>query len=431
MPFTKVDAETIAAHLPRDVEAFRDALAERRSDINLTLWARAVTARTAWMAPVENAINWGALVFVLLLFGPILVYRRAPPEARSVGAAWRSFPYFVVAVAGCMLSVNGLASAVIDIQALQITAASFGSMEVSLTDATIQYVIDEAAPTRVLIDDLLAPGLRADPAAVMTFYTSAWKSLAALQESALLEVASNVVGGLSWLVDLYGPVLALLVLVVLGQVGVPLVARLLRYPRRVVEGATTETPGTFLWDQAKRIFAEVRIAVWLLLVILLLTALAVVIVRIAAFPVAWMSLEALASATLDLRAGGTVPEVALLLSAASLAVYMATTALGCLLPVAVALSKTQFMLRARYDEKKRFRDFPVFWRTVGALLGKVLLPTVAAAALTYGAVYGVSQGVDVGAHSWLPALAAPLLLFALWRLRVVATLRELLARPVH
>lgn len=48
----------------------------------------------------------------------------------------------------------------IEIQGLQIVAASFGALDVSLTDATIQYVVDDLAATRVLIDGLFASGSR-------------------------------------------------------------------------------------------------------------------------------------------------------------------------------------------------------------------------------------------------------------------------------
>lgn len=430
LPFGEPEAQAIASHLPHDVGAFRSALEAHRGAINVTLWARTAEKRTAWKRPVELAINWGALVFLLLLLGPLVVYLRASTEVRRGREAWRSVPYFVVAAAGSMMVVNGLASVVIEIQFLQIIAASFGALDASLTDATIHLIIDDVAATRVIIDGLLAPGFREDPLAVMTFYQSAWAGLAELRESTLLDAATHTFHGLGWLVDLYGPLLALLVLGVLGRVGAPLVRRLLSYPRDVLEGVTSETPGSFLWSQTKRVFGELRIAVWMVLFILLLTALAVVIVRVAAFPTASLGLHSLASATLDMRGGGELPEVALLLSAASLGLYMATTSLACLLPVGVILGKAYQVLRARHEDKRRFKDFPRFWRTARDLLLRVTLPAVLAATLAYLVVAGLAAWLGVGAHGWLPALAAPLLGVALWRLRSVARLKELATRRV-
>ncbi len=76
----------------------------------------------------------------------------------------------------------------IEIQGLQIVAASFGALDVSLTDATIQYVVDDLAATRVLIDGLFAPGFAEDPLAVMTVYQSAWSEVARLGDSPLSKV---------------------------------------------------------------------------------------------------------------------------------------------------------------------------------------------------------------------------------------------------
>ena len=429
----KEDAAAIFGKLPDDPEGFRSALNEARWRINLSLGGQVAEHRTAWAGPMARAINWLSLGFLLLLLGPALVFLRGRKARRDqteskLARALHSTPYFVVSAGATMMVLRGLSRLIIDVSTIQIGLGSMGSLSPSLSDATLHLIVhDNSAATDTLLQQL-------SQLDSFSLFEGFWRLCGDVYDSGLLRVANPLFDGLTWLVDLYGPVLAVLTVMVMVRIVVPVLRNLLVYPANVARGVLVETPGRFLWVQLKRLWAEVRVAFWSILFIVLIEAMAVLLVRALSFPIAWMALEALSTALSQVALGGDLPDLGLFFTLLSLALTLGGVAVFCLASAATLLSRAQVMLRARQSEKRGFREFPAFWRLVASVVRQVVGPTLlvfTGGVLAYAALTFVFGG---NTRVWAPVAVAPIVLGGIVWLRLptklwALTKVDVLARP--
>lgn len=165
---------------------------------------------------------------------------------------------------------------------------------------------------------------------------------------------------------------------------------------------------------------ELKGTLWMILFIVLLTAVAVVLVRLLAFPMVVVTVKTMLAALPHMQAGGDLPDLALVASLTALAIYLVSCSVLCIVPFAVVLAKAYAVVRHRIAHKHRWRHYPALWRqlrratrgvagiTVVVATGSAALYLVAALALS-GSPY---------ARVWAPAvLFGPVFGVGLWRPR--------------
>ena len=226
-------------------------------------------------------------------------------------------------------------------------------------------------------------------------------------DSTLLVWGRHLCTTLFHLLDLYGPILAALTLLVAWRVLHPLIRNLVRYPLDAAAGRPVATLGRFTLDQLVFAWREIRAAVWMFGFVAVFTVLAVVAVRLLTGAAVVVLLKTLLAATAVIAAGGALPDGALFATMLSLLVYVVLTAVVCLASAAVIFGKAYPVVRARLPEKKPCRSFPVFWRTTRLLVTRVIWPTVVASGVVFALYWALLLQVSSPAgRVWL---AAPLL----------------------
>jgi hypothetical protein len=150
--------------------------------------------------------------------------------------------------------------------------------------------------------------------------------------------------------------------------------------------------------------------------VLVFTVLAVAAVRLLTGAAVFVLLKTLLAAGTVVAGGRELPDLALLFTMLSLVTFLVVVCLLCLAAAAVVFAKAYPMVRTRLIERRRFRRFPVFWRTALRFGTKVVLPTVAAAGAVVAVWYALLLTIDDPSwRVWLaPPLLGPALLLLLW-----------------
>jgi hypothetical protein len=426
------EVAALAARQRLDGRTFRHALKKRRVKINLALIAETANRRTRWLDTLEHVLEMLSLAALIFLLGPLVIYKVLKGEAGKTrkqmrAAAWRSVPYFILTSAAVLVVANGVASLVVGIQKLQVALACFGTPRAAVTDAVLHFVIYAGEKEMLSLADLLSKAgaaIRRNPLAAVGLLHHLWSGLQVMRESTLLRLTAKGLAAVAQLIDLYGPVLAVVTLVVTYRILVPVLRNLVRYPIRALHSAQDARIWPFLKSQARVLWQELKAAGWMFVFIFALVAVAVVCVRLASFPVVVAAIRTLLASLQIMARTGTFPDGALMLSTLSLGLFLVLITAFSLLPTGLALSKTYTMLRAKSREKRAFRTFPRYWWLLKTLLlriiGAILLAGVLIVALYFGLTYVWDSPV---AHLYLPAvLFTPLFVLAVWRLHVVSRL---------
>jgi hypothetical protein len=402
-----------------DLDGLRDRLTTLRLAANLVLVNHTARTRLRWLAGLGRALELASLASLLLLLGPWWVYRRRRPDPAARAAAWASAPHFAVAAAAILVVGNLLVSLVLGIEKLQVTAAAFGSPAAAAADATLHYLVygGDADMDRILrlLLDARDAALR-DPFAAAGVAGVVWVAVQGAFHSPLLAWGRGLFTLLFHLLDLYGPLLAALTLVVAWRVLAPLVRSLVRYPVDAVAGRGAPSLGRFVLDQIVLMWREIRAAIWMFGFVAVFTLLAVVAVRLLTGAAVVVLLKTLLAAAAVVGGGAPLPDAALFATMLSLLVYAVLVAGVCLVSAALIFGKAYPVVRARLHQRRRFRAFPAFWRTIGRLLGRVLWPTVVAGGFVLALYWALLLAVPSPAwRVWLPVpLLGPATAFLLW-----------------
>jgi hypothetical protein len=403
-----------------DLDGLRSRLADARGEINIVLVNETAAPRVRWLERLREMLRLASLASLALLLGPWWVYRRRRAGPDAGAAAWASAPYFLVTAAAVLLVGNLLVELVVGLEKLQVSAAAWGSPAASAADATVHYLVYGAdADLDALLRTLLAAPAEAAKDPVVATFGAAGFLFAAVQgalQSTALAWSRHLFSFLFRVLDLYGPVLALLTLVVAYRVLAPLLRNLVRYPLDVTAGRPAPSLARFVVEQLKVVWRELRAATWMVIFVLVFTILAVAAVRLLTGAAVIVLLKTLLAAGTVVAGGRELPDLALLFTMLSLVTFLVVVCLLCLAAAAVVFAKAYPMVRARLIERRRFRRFPVFWRMALRFGTKVVLPTVVAAGAVVAVWYALLLTIDDPSwRVWLaPPLLGPALLLLLW-----------------
>ncbi len=411
-----------------DLPRLRDTLGALRVDTNLTLINESMRSRTTWLDRLQELLDILALGAFVLLLGPWWVRRRA--ASGTAPPPWRmSIPYFVVTAAVVLWMFKLLGGLVVGVEKLQVAVAAFGTPTAAAADAVVHYVVFGAdAELERLLELLLAAprAVQDNPLYGLGALGGLWAGVQGALDSTALWLARHAFSLVVKALQLYGPLLAVATLLVAYRMIVPLVRNLVRYPVDALSGADAPGLGRFVLRQLGLLWKEIRAATWMLLFVLVFTVLAVAAVRVLTFGAVVVLIKTLLAASAAVASGAGLPDVGLLFALLSIAVLLVVVAGTCLGAAAVIFGRAYPVVRTRLHEKRRFRRFPLFWRTVRRLGSQVVWPTLlsvgALLALYFLALEFVASPT---LRVWLPAALGPLLAALLWRLRVFARLWNL------
>ncbi|MBN1770751.1 MAG: hypothetical protein JXB32_05785 [Deltaproteobacteria bacterium] len=408
-----------------DLPRLRDTLSDLRLDTNMTLINETILARTAWLDRLSDLLDLLSLGAFVLLLGPWWARRRAVPG--TAPPPWRmSVPYFVVTAAVVLWMFKLLGGLVVGVEKLQVAVAAFGTPTAAAADAVVHYVVfgADAELERLLELVLAAPqALQENPLAGLGALGGIWAALQGTLDSTALWLARHTFSLVVKALQLYGPLLAAATLVVAYRMIVPLLRNLVRYPLAALSGADAPGLGRFVLRQLGLLWKELRAAAWMMLFVLVFTVLAVAAVRVLTFGAVVVLIKTLLAASTAVLSGAGLPDAGLLFALLSVAVLLAAVAGTCLGAAAVIFGRAYPVVRTRLHEKRRYRRFPLFWRSVRRLGSQVVWPTM----LSVGALLALyflalDFVADPTLRVWLPATLGPLLVLLLWRLRVVSRL---------
>ena len=385
----------------------RRLLEAERAGLNVRLWEAATEYRLAWIGRVQGWLHLACLALLLILLGPVYVWRTRPEGTRRSDAV-RSIPYFAMTTAMLFVLMEVLIDLVVGVEQVQLALATLGSPAIAATDAAIHYLVfvddaDVAAFTE-LLHHSRSRALE-DPFGAFGLLQHLFDGLRALKDSPLLTGAWHLAHSVTWIMELYGPLIGVAVVILMWSVLSPLVRHQITYPIRVLDGEESPSLWRYAWSQFKVVWRELRAVIWMMLLIVLLTISAVVVVRLLAFPMAVVTIKTLLACELILREGGDLPDLALLLSFTSLGIYMLVCSALIIGPMAVALGKTYTVVRHRIAHKKRWRDYPLYRgqlrRAFRDVAGMAILAAVSVATL-YAAAIAVFESPNL--RIWLPTL---------------------------
>lgn len=408
-----------------DLDRLRDRLSDLRLETNLRLINETMRSRTVWLDRLGDLLDVLSLGALVLLLGPWWVRRRAPPGTEP--PPWgRSVPYFVVTAAVVLWVFKVLGGLVVGVEKLQVSVAAFGTPTAAAADAVLHYVVfgADAELERLLRLLLSAPqAVQENPLAGLGVLGGLWLAVQGTLDSTALLLARHAFSLVVRALHLYGPLLAAATLVVAYRMIVPLVRNLVRYPVDALAGADAPGLVRFVLRQIGLLWKEIRAAAWMLLFVLVFTVLAVAAVRVLTFGAVVVLIKTLLAASTAVLAGAGLPDVGLLFALLSVAALLVVVAGTCLGVAAVIFGRAYPVVRARLHEKRRFRRFPQFWRTVRRLGSQVVWPTVVSVGALLALYFLGLEFVDGPTlRVWLPAALGPLLVLLLWRLRVFARL---------
>jgi hypothetical protein len=407
------------------LDELRDRLGDVRGETNLVLVDRATRERIRWLNWLRRALEIGSLAALLLLAGPLWMRREGVPSW------WRSWPSFVLAAAALLTVFNGVVTMVIGLQELQIAIASYGSPSASAADAALHYAIHGDDPE---IDHVLRLIFSArdraldDPWGTAGLVGVVWNAVARELDAPVLRAGLVLLSGLHHLLALYGPMLAAVTLVVAARVLAPTVRGVARYPIDVARSVETPTLGRFVVSQIGFLWRELRAAAWMLLAIVLFTALAMIAVRLLTGAATVILIKTLLAAL----ATGALPEAALLATMASLLVFVATISLVFFAAAAIVIGKLYPIARARIHERRTWRSFPAYWKLVRGVLARALLALLVAGGVL--ALYWIVETATAapGVRVWLAApLLGPVTVGVMWRLHVPRRLWQFARTPTR
>ena len=408
-----------------DVDGLRDVLQQHRGRLNLELTTYTVLARSEWFDRLKLWFAVFSLSALLMLFGPIWVFRQTPPGEERQRKTLRSIPYFFVAAIVTVFVSNILASLVIDVQKLQVTLASFGAPPVAATDALLHYLIHSSDEELLALLDLLFQArhqIGGDPVGAVGLLNHLWVGVQIAHESEIFDAVGTIVTTFAWILDLYAPILAVAASVWVYWVVSPVVKNLVTYPVRASKGQEVES----LWQLTKQQLAvifwrELKASAWAFLFLIVLVLVVVVIMRLVTAALVVVSIKTLLAVESLLAAGDLSFEIPLVVAMVSLALFLGLAMLSCLVPCGVILTRSYQVIRTRLIEKRGFRSFPQFWRTVGGMLFGVVGLGFLSAAVVAAVYWGMLTVVaDPMARIWLTApIFGPGMCLVLWRLRVL------------
>jgi hypothetical protein len=422
------DIVELAARRELDAATFKEALEERRLEINLALVSETAQRRTVWLDWLERLLELLSLSTLFLLLGPLWVYHRLPAATDRRRVAARSVTHFMVATAVALVVANGVASMVVGIQQLQVGLAAFGSPRAAVTDAVIHYVVYSGDNEALSVADLLrraSTEVRRDPLAVLGILDRLWVGLQSIKDSTVLDWAKAGFALAAKLAALYGPLLALATLLVAYRVVVPVIKNVVTHPVRALEDPERGAIWPFLKEQLRVLWQELRAAVWMFFFIFGLVALSVGCVRLLIYPMVVVSIHTVLATFQLVLTGRGLPTAGLIVSTASLALFLLLVMGLTLLPIGMLLSKTHRVVRARIRRKRPFKSFSAYWKTVRTVLFGIMGATAAAAGGTV-ALYFAADALtgEPMWRVWLPSIFAPLTLAVVWALRVFHKLVE-------
>lgn len=391
-------------------EGLREAIREHRVTINVSLINASARARTGWFPALERAMAWLALALGLGLVGWPLVRRNL-----------ETFPFFALFGGMSALTLTFLSSFLIDVQNTQLTVASAGASSVAIADATLQYAISSDDAHITALNERFAQLTELsqdDPLEAFALLGRLWQSRQTLREAPLTETSLAVFNELVWLGDLYGPILALMTLVLLIRVVGPILRDFARYPAEAEQAQAPPALAPFLKEELKLIGRELKLTFLMVLLIFVVLAVCVVLVRLVTMPVVFSALRALLAAEATVFEGGTLPEVGLFATLLSLGLTLLLLSLVLLVPAGVLLSHLYTMLRQRAQSGQRLRDMAPQRKALRGLIVPVMGGGLLAFALGLSVVWLLSP------LSWVyvPMATAPLVLVALVVMRVPTAL---------
>ncbi|MBI5501389.1 MAG: hypothetical protein HY907_14175 [Deltaproteobacteria bacterium] len=233
------------------IEALREHLTAARVAVNVLLINETAQSRVRWLARLDRALELASLSALLLLFGPLWIRWRGRGRPGAAAAAWAVAPYFIVAAAAILVVGNLLIGVVVGTEKIQVTVAALGSPAAAGADAALHYLAygGDADVDRIfrLVFEAREAALR-DPFSALGVAGTLWVAVQGVMDSTLLAWGRHLCIFLFHLLDLYGPILAALTLVVAWRVLFPLVRNLVRYPLDAAAGRAVPTLGRFALD---------------------------------------------------------------------------------------------------------------------------------------------------------------------------------------
>ncbi len=406
-----MDTDAFAQELrdARNVDDVLAALESQRGALNLDLFRRVVVSRTAWLSWFERALDMLALGILVLLFIRFRTYRERSP--------WQTVPLFLMTAAAVLVLLSTLIGFVVSVQTIQVGLAAFGAPNLVVTDAFIHYVLFIGDPDIAELIAALQEGLALaplDPMAALGVVKHLFDGVLAAQQSAVLDSAIHVISNLTWVIDLYAPAVAGATALVAYTVLRPIVIEQLRYPSQVLDGELESGVWRYIRSQLGVWWREFRAVLWMMLFIILLTVLAVLTVRLLAFPMVIGVIKTLLATEAHLRAGGAMPDIGLVASLCCLVLYLVVCSVLCIAPLGIILGKAYSVVRDRLLHKRRFRDYGLFWRAFrlagSGIAGRTALTAVVIGASYYWLAITIASPV---VRVWLPV---PLYGLAFWML---------------
>jgi len=401
------------------LEGLRDRLVSARFAINVYFVNHTAQSRIRWLNRLGRVLEWASLGALVLLAGPWWTWRRRGRTAEAARAARASVPYFVVGAAAVLLIGHLMADLVVGLEKIYVTVAALGSPTAAAADAAVHYLVyggdaDLEAILRLVLQ--ARDRMAGDPWSAFGAIGFVWVAVEGLLQTAALTWGRHLMTIIFRLLDLYGPILAVATGFVAYRVVVPLVRNLARYPVEAVSGGDVPTLGRFVLKQVGLVWKELRAATWLVGFVLVSTLLAVGAVRLLTAGAVVVLLKTLLAAAAVVASGRPLPDIALLCTQISILVYLVLVCVACLAAAAVVFSKAYPVLRTRAHERRRFRRFPVFWRTIVRLGTRVVLPTLVATGAVVALWLALLVSIaEPGVRVWIAVpLFGPVLFALLW-----------------
>ena len=425
--------ELLLEHSPTSVEEFEAAKGDiltRGLQSNLMVFQHLANKRTRWLGYLKHVLRFLCLGFLVLLFAPFWIRKRLKGHPDGVKRAWDSVPFFFVATLLTVWLTSELAGQVVSLQVFEVALATTGSPQVALINdfsAYLYFFGDERAMSFL---QTLSGGVDLAQMPIgfaLSSVENIQMAVAQSEGSALLSFASTLGLGATYLVDLYGPLLALVSLFLFYAIMRPLVREIIRYPIDVAEGREEPNAWRFTKDSMRLFWREFRAFLWTQLFIVFVLLMGVLVVHLLCFPIAISGVDSVLSTLMEAQQGNSFPEWAVFCSLLAGMVYLIGGFISLMVPLGLALKQNYIVARHKVMHRNRFRDYP----NLRALYRFVFVRSTLRTALSAGLaaiVYGVGFWIwpESAIRVWWSALCfGPIFVGALWWLKPLAGFRAL------